>query len=412
MSLSSSLFSGVSGLMSYGQAMDVIGDNIANVNTVGFKGSKSVFADILSHSVSNGSATLQIGRGSMLQNVNLSFAQGSFETTGNATDMAVQGTGFFIVNQGTERYYTRAGQFTLNSASKLANPNGLVVQGYQLDTNGVARGSLGDIDLSGVQSQPKASTYFRLGSNLNANASSGTVFQSAVNLYSSLGQLVTLTISFTKQTGNNWNYSMAATTTGAASGSITVTGGTGTVGFSTSGQLTSPTTNPAITITGVSGASPISVTWNLINSSTGSTYGDMTGYAANSVTNSLSQDGYATGTLKALSVDQDGIVSGLFSNGQTQKLRQIGLSNFSSPWGLTRTGNSLFAESATSGQPVLGLARAGGFGSIAGSSLEQSNIDLGTEFVTMIQTQRGYQANSRIITTADEMMTEAVNLKR
>ncbi|MBI3599494.1 MAG: flagellar hook-basal body complex protein, partial [Nitrospinae bacterium] len=162
MSLSSSMYSGVSGLMTYGQAMDVIGDNIANVNTVGFKGSKSVFADILSHSVSNGSATLQIGRGSMLQNVNLSFAQGSFETTGNATDMAVQGTGFFIVNQGTERYYTRAGQFTLNSASKLANPNGLVVQGYQLDTNGVATGSLGDIDLSGIQSTPKASTYFRL----------------------------------------------------------------------------------------------------------------------------------------------------------------------------------------------------------------------------------------------------------
>jgi flagellar hook protein FlgE len=411
MSLSSSLYAGVSGLMTYGQAMNVIGDNIANVNTVGFKGSRAVFADILAQSVSNGAANIQVGRGSTLQNVNLSLAQGSFESTGNATDMAVQGSGFFIVNQGSERYYTRAGQFTLNSAGKLVNPSGYTVQGYQLDASGVATGSLGDIALSGVQSQPKASTYFRLGANLNANAASGTVFQSAANLYSSLGQMVTLTISFTKQAGNNWNYAMAATTTGAASGSITVSGGTGTLAFSTSGQLTSPTTNPTITISGISGASSMSVSWNL-NKTTGGTYGDMTGYAANSVTNALTQDGYATGTLKALSVDQDGIISGLFSNGQTQKLRQIGLADFSSPWGLTRTGSSLYAESGTSGQPVLGLARAGGFGSIAGSSLEQSNVDLGTEFVNMIQIQRGYQSNSRIITTIDEMMTEAVNLKR
>ncbi len=411
MSLASSMYSGVSGLMTYGQAMNVIGDNIANVNTIGFKGSRSIFADVLAQSVSNGSANMQIGRGTMMQSVNLSLAQGSFETTGNATDMAVQGSGFFVVNQGTSRYYTRAGQFILNDAGKLVNPSGYKAQGYLLDTSGIATGSLVDIDLAGVQSQPKASTYFRLGANLNANASSGTVFQSAANLYSSLGQLVTLTISLTKQTGNNWNYSMSATTSGAASGTITVSGGTGTLSFNTSGALSSPTTNPTITISGISGASPLSVQWRL-NQTTGGTYGDMTGYAATSVTNALTQDGYSTGTLKGLSVDQDGYISGLFSNGQTQKLRQIGLANFSSPWGLTRIGSSLFAESAASGQPVLGLARAGGFGSIAGSSLEQSNIDLGSEFVNMIQTQRAYQANSKIITSIDEMLTEAVNLKR
>jgi len=411
MSLASSMYTGVSGLMTYGQAMNVIGDNIANVNTIGFKGSRSIFADVLAQSVSNGSASMQIGRGTTMQDVNLSLAQGSFETTGNATDMAIQGSGFFIVNQGTSSYYTRAGQFILNDAGLLVNPSGYIAQGYLLDTSGIATGSLVDIDLAGVQSQPNASTYFRLGANLNVNASSGAVFQSAANLYSSLGQMVTLTISFTKGSGNSWDYSMSATTSGAASGSITVTGGTGTLAFDTSGQLSSPTTNPTITITGISGASPMSVEWRL-NQTTGGTYGDMTGYAATSVTNALTQDGYSTGTLKGLSVDQDGYISGLFSNGQTQKLSQIGLASFSSPWGLTRVGNSLFAESASSGQPVLGLARAGGFGSIAGSSLEQSNIDLGTEFVNMIQTQRAYQANSKIITSIDEMLTETVNLKR
>ncbi|MEK6590093.1 MAG: flagellar basal-body rod protein FlgF [Nitrospinota bacterium] len=411
MSLASSMYAGVSGLNSYGQAMNVIGDNIANVNTIGFKGSKALFADILSQSVSNGSSTVQIGRGSILQAANLSFAQGSFETTGNATDVAIQGAGFFIVNQASNRYYTRAGQFILNDAGKLVNSNGYIVQGYQLDSSGVVTGSLGDIDLAGVQSQPNASTFFRLGANLNASATSGTVFQSAVNLYNSLGELVTLTISFTKQSGNSWNYSMSATTSSAASGTITVSGGTGTVSFNSSGQLTSPATNPTITISGFSSASNISAAWRL-NQTTGGTFGDLTGYAATSVTNSLTQDGYSTGTLKALSVDQDGIISGLFSNGQTQKLRQIGLANFSSPWGLSRVGNSLFSESGTSGQPVIGLARSGGFGSITGSSLEQSNIDLSTEFVNMIQTQRAYQANARIVTAVDDMLTDAVNLKR
>ena len=414
MSLSSAMYSGISGLMVYGDAMNVTGDNIANINTTGFKSSRSVFADILANSVSNGAASLQFGRGALMQDVTQEFSQGSFESTGNATDMAIQGTGFFVVRDKSSggMFYTRAGQFTLNRDGLLVNPNDAVVQGYQMTTNASGTvtkvGTASDVDITGVQSTPRKTSIFRLGINLNASASAGTTFSTSFNAYNSLGEATTMTYTFTKQSAaQTWNY-VASSSIGSVSA-----GASGTVTFDNAGQITAPATDQSITITGFgSGAADLTMAWNLRDETAGVSYNDITGYSAESVTSSVVQDGYSTGVLRGISVDQEGVISGLFSNGQTQQLWQLELADFLSPWGLSRQGNSLFAETRQSGQPILGVAKAGGFGTIYGSSLELSNVDLGQQFVDMIANQRAYQANSKIITTVDTMLQDAISLKR
>ncbi|MBI4666623.1 MAG: flagellar hook protein FlgE [Nitrospinae bacterium] len=416
MSLSSAMYAGVSGLMAYGDAMNVTGDNIANVNTIGYKGNRTIFADILANSVANGSTTLQFGRGSHILGVTASFTQGSFETTGNATDMAIQGSGFFVVKDPSSGglYYTRAGQFTLNEAGELVNPNGFNVQGYQLTTNAsgavTKAASSTNIDVTGVQSVPKATTTFTLGLNLNATASAGTTFSSSFNAYNALGETTTVTYTFTKTTtAQTWDF----VASGPAGTTLSGTGLSGSVTFDSAGIMTGPATDLDLTISGFpSGSAPLTITWDLLNNTTGLLNTDITGYAAGSVMNSMVQDGYPTGVLRGLSVSDDGIISGLFSNGQTQQMWQVQLADFLSPWGLSRQGNSMFAETSQSGQPILGTAKSGGFGTIYGSSLELSSVDLSTQFVDMIQNQRAYQANSRIITTVDTMMQEVVNLVR
>lgn len=406
MSLVSSMFAGVSGLRGNAQALQVIGDNIANVNTVGFKASKIIFGDILSTILSNGSTTMQFGRGTMINGVTQSFEQGAFENTSSATDLAIDGNGFFIVNNGTGNFFTRSGQFRLNNAGVLADPNGNTLQGFDI-TSGVTSSSLTDIDLTGVQSSPQESTAFTLGANLDSSASASTSFTSPITIYNSVGDEVILSLTFVKQSGNNWNI-------GYSSSVGTVTTASATVSFDTSGQLTIPITEPTITID-YSAASPPAatqtITWDLLNSS-GSTNGKLTGFAAPSNNNSVVQDGFPTGTLIGIAVDTDGVLSGLFNNGQTQELFQVALASFVSPTGLNRIGQNLFAQSGASGQPVIGQPKTGGFGSIIGSALELSNVDIANEFVNLIQTQQAFQASSRIITTVDTLLTEAVNLKR
>lgn len=408
MSLVSSMFAGVSGLRANSQALQVIGDNIANVNTVGFKASKVIFGDILSTILANGSTNLQFGRGTLINGVTQSFEQGSFESTSNASDLSIDGSGFFIVNDGTGNYYTRAGQFRMNNSGMLADPNGNILQGFAI-TSGTTSPSLSNIDLTGVQSIPNASTAFTLGANLDAAASAGATFTSPITIYNSVGQEVILSLTFTKQSGvNSWTYVASSSV-----GSVSAATASGTISFNTSGQLSSPATEPTFIInyTGSPAALDSNITWNLLNASN-TTNGKLTGYAAASNNNSIVQDGYSTGTLMGLSVDSDGIISGLFNNGQTTELFQVALADFLSPTGLNRVGQNLFSVSASSGQPVIGTANTGGFGSILGSSLELSNVDLAQEFVTLIQTQQAFQAASRIITTVDDLMTEAVNLKR
>ena len=411
MSLIGSLFAGVTGLSSNSQAMEIIGDNIANVNTVGFKQSRGVFSDTFSNILSNGSSFSQVGRGATLNGVIQSFSQGSLEASPNALDLAIDGSGFFIVNNGNGNYYTRNGQLRMNQNGVVQAITGETLQGYEI-TNSVTSSSLTDVDLAGVQSAPVATTTFNLGANLNSSSSATTTFTSPVSMYNSVGTNVILSLTFTKQTGNTWNFAAApsaGTVTSGASGSVT---------FGTAGQLSAVNggslTDLSIVIDYTSASVPAdtqTLNWDLVNSSN-ATNGKLTGYAAASNNNSLTQDGHGTGTLLGLAVNSVGVINGLFNNGQSESLFQVALADFLAPSGLTRQGDNLFAESDTSGSATIGTANSGGFGSLEGSTLELSNVDLAEEFVTMIQTQQAFQASARIINTTVDLLTETVNLVR
>jgi flagellar hook protein FlgE len=361
--------------------------------------------------LTNGSVTSQLGRGSQLQGTIQSFSQGSFEASSNALDLAIDGSGFFVVNNGAGNFYTRAGQFRLNDDGLVQAITGEILQGNKI-TNGVSSTSTSDINLAGVQSAPQASTTFQIGANLNAAASASTTFNTPVTLFNSVGSQIIMNVEYTKVAGSNsWSYALSP-----SAGTVT-SGASGTVTFDSSGQLAS--INGALAdqtiVMDYNGANPPAaaqtLTWDLVDNS-GVTNGKLTGFNAQSNNNSLVQDGFTTGTLVGLTVNDKGVIGGLFNNGQTDNLFQIMMADFLAPSGLTRQGQNLFAESAESGQPVLGTARTGGFGAIVGQSLELSNVDLAEQFVTLIQTQQAFQASARIITTADDLLTEAVNLVR
>ncbi|SVC43692.1 uncharacterized protein METZ01_LOCUS296546, partial [marine metagenome] len=389
-------------------------DNIANVNTVGFKGSEPVFGDVFSTVLHNGAVTSQLGGGSQLSGVLQTFAQGAIENATNALDLAIDGNGFFVTSAvgETGQFYTRNGQFRLNEAGKVESMTGEILKGFEM-TNGVQSTTMADIDLAGVQSAPQASSYFNLGANLNAAATAASTFSSPITLYSSVGSTVTLNLGFTKVSGSN-KWTFAAT---SSIGSITA-GASGSVSFDTNGQLTkvngTTAADHSMTLDFSSADPPaneMTLNWDLVDS-LGATHGKLTGFAAASNNNAMIQDGFTTGTLLGLSVDQKGIINGLFNNGQSEKLNRIAMADFLSPSGLTRSGNNRYSESAESGQPTIGVAQTGALGSLLGQSLELSNVDIAQAFVTMIKTQQAYQANARLITTTDDLLSESVNLVR
>ncbi len=414
MSLISTLFTGVSGLSGQSKAMEIIGDNIANVNTVGFKGSSPVFGDIFSTVLHNGSVTSQLGGGSQLSGVLQSWDQGAIEHSANALDLAIDGNGFFITSTygDTDQFYTRNGQFRINELGLVQSMTGEILKGFDY-TNNVLSTTMEDIDLAGVQSSPNASTYFNSGTQLNAAATATSTFITPVTLYNSVGSIVTLNVTFTKvASANQWSYSAVP-----SEGTITA-GATGTVTFDTSGQLSlvdgETAADHSFTLNFDDATTPaeeMSLNWDLVDSA-GTTHGKLTGFAAASNNNSLVQDGYATGTLLGLSVTSLGDITGLFNNGQTELLNRIAMADFLAPSGLNRSGNNKFTESQESGAPTIGVPDTGGLGKILGESLELSNVDIAQAFVTMIKTQQAYQASARLITTTDDLLSESVNLVR
>ena len=415
MSLISTLFTGVSGLSGQSKAMEIIGDNIANVNTVGFKGSSPVFGDIFSTVLHNGAVTSQLGGGSQLAGVLQVWDQGAIEHSPNALDIAIDGNGFFITSThgDTDQYFTRNGQFRLNELGLVQSMTGEILKGFDYTSDDVISTTMEDIDLAGVQSSPNASTYFNSGTQLNAAATATSTFITPVTLYNSVGSIVTLNVTFTKvASANKWGYSAVP-----SEGTI-IAGATGTVTFDTRGQLSLVDGETAADHTfeidfssATTPAENMTLNWDLVDSS-GTTHGKLTGFAAASNNNSLVQDGYATGTLLGLSVTSEGVIMGLFNNGQTENLNKIALADFLSPSGLNRAGNNKYTESQESGQPTIGLPNTGGLGKILGESLELSNVDIAQAFVTMIKTQQAYQASARLITTTDDLLSESVNLVR
>ncbi|MBI5901888.1 MAG: flagellar hook protein FlgE [Deltaproteobacteria bacterium] len=553
--MQSALYTGISGLNANMDKLSVIGNNIANVNTIGFKDSRVTFGDVLSQTLSGGSGTSQIGLGVEMTSIQKMFTQGAFETTSSTLDMAVSGNGFFIVKDSVlnSNYYTRAGQFETDKDGYLVNPEGLRVQGYMANSSGVLQNTVQDLQLSTNTIPPNATTSATLTANLDSNSSitgyvftsgsnegiqfsvdGGTTWQTAnlitdgglssgnaydggsaaaaikaaleaangtadtytvsydgqtgkfnitndtgntgtlvldwsnpsstsasllgfnavssgslapgastasnnaggafslskagdtsnfstpVTVYDSLGNAHVVTMYFRKSslgtTGNNWDWYAVVDGTDTTSGSTEVQA-QGTVSFTTAGALNSES---AITYPGggfnfTGGASQsqnIGFDFGTSIAQGGTGTDGTTQYGTTSGLSMLTQDGYSSGTLQRISVDTDGVISGIFSNGRDLTIGQVLLANFASPVGLASAGNNLYQETYDSGQPLVGAAGSSGRGTIQSSTLELSNVDIAQEFVNMITAQRGFQANSKIITTTDEILAELVNLKR
>ena len=419
-----SLFAGISGLNANATAMTVIGDNIANVNTTAFKGNRSAFANVLSQSL-GGSTGSNIGRGVEVWGTSALWTQGSLENTGSATDLAINGKGFFIVNDASgASYYTRAGQFYLNEVGDLVNPDGYVVQGYEIDSLTGALLSMTDVSIPGNRVAPPYYTRtITADINLDAGAAIGDNYATTMTIYDSLGNAVPLTLTFTKVvgggTGREWGWEATVPASFVGAGNETIAGGGAgdLLTFDASGALL-PASGTDITFSDIpftNGADPTQdIVWDLYGgtAATGATNGDVTSYANPSSTTFQYQDGYPSGVLRGISVDESGVVTASYSNGQLMPVYQIALADFPSYDGLNKMGKNLYTESLNSGQPLPGVSGDGRLGSISPMAIEMSNVDLAQEFVKMITTQRAFQANSRVITTSDEILSELINLKR
>lgn len=539
--MGSAISIGTTGLAASSKQMDVIGNNLANSNTLGFKAGNTFFASMLNQSLSS-SGSLAVGQGVTVAAIDTQFSQGSFETTGNATDLAVDGDGFFVVKDiDGAAYYTRAGAFHVNKDGILADVNNYKVQGLSVSgaETGIERPQ--DISFDNAMSNAKATTEISIGANLDDNTAYGGTFNVSQNVFDSRGQIHNLSITFLKTEGNGiWGFdakldgtNISDTTEQQASGltfdkngallgmfqgSIPAAGagspaaaiGTGlTVGTIAGTTVNKPgqlfkdatgisltkeapagvwtVTNPAgyahatawqetvgsnqilkVDLDGKGGSDisfdlgattanqwsagntvtfgvaktdvsltdvsltfgPLSTNLNGEASTIGMTSGTgataqnkinwdlvgdeaktITSYASSSVLKSLSDDGYTFGVLKSINVENDGVITGFFTNGQTTNLGQIILASFRDPSGLKKIGN-YFGSTTSSGEAITNKAGSGGLGEIMNHSLEISNTDVAKEFINMITAQRAYQANSRVITTADQMLTELMNIKR
>jgi len=409
-----SMFSAISGLRGHQIMMDVIGNNIANVNTVGFKSGRVNFQDILSQTLHGATAPqgglgsinpAQIGLGMTVAGIDVLQTQGNLQSTGKTTDMAIQGDGFFVESDGAGTYYTRDGAFDIALDGSLANPaSGMKVQGWQAD-------AAGKIDITqpisnlvipiGQRTTALATSNVTLSGNLDAGAAVGTSVPTTMTVFDSLGIAHSVKVTFTKTAANQWDW---AATKDAADAGITITPAAGV----NQGTLT-------YSSGGVFSASTGTLSFAFPDGATSTTpaisLAQMTQFSGTSQPSGQT-DGFTSGTLVTFAVGNAGELSGVYSNGQTQVLGQIALANFLNSAGLLRAGQNNFAATSASGAANIGTAATGGRGSVTTGALEMSNVDLATQFTGMITAERGFQANSRVITTSDEMLQELVNLKR
>ncbi len=424
MSLTRSLFAGVTGLRNHQVMLDVIGNNISNINTIGFKGSRATFSEMFSQtrlsgfrpSGENGGINpQQIGLGASVGSIDAMFTQGNLEASGSATDLGITGNGFFILQQDGQRFFTRVGNFTFDAAGNMVLPgNGAVLQGKLAAADGTipVNAVITNLKLALDQKAPaKATTNVKLAGNLDSGAPvyvgpplptpPGSEVQSTFQVYDSLGNQHSITMTYRKTGANNWSWN--ATLAGSPA-SI----GAGAMTFDGTGTLTTNTGGP-IAFTPTTGANAMSITFNAGQIGQ---FAGITQTSGNSLVNLRDQDGYKSGTLENIAIEKNGKIQGKFSNGTIITLGQIVLAEFNNPVGLNRTTEGMFSASGNSGTAAYVIAGEGSNSQINGGALEQSNVDLAEEFTRMIIAQRGYQANARIITTTDEILQETVNLKR
>jgi flagellar hook protein FlgE len=390
-----SIYSGISGMRAHQTMLDVTGNNIANVNTAGFKGSSTQFQDTLSQltqaaagpqPAAGGTNPAQIGLGVRVAAVTTNFTQGSAQATGKVTDMMISGDGFFVTNRGGQQLYTRAGAFGFDADGRLVGPDGGILQGWAADGGVVNTGGpLRDLVLSPTTTIPaRATVNVRVEGNLPSEHGVGDgPLEREIEVFDANGVASKLSLSFTRTAGG-WN--VTATAADGTSGSTPLT-------LAADGTFTPPDATLAVG----------GITVNL---------GAVRGYAGLTTVAATSQDGSRAGTLEAFGLQPDGSLVGSFSNGVKQVVGRIALARFANPEGLEKAGQSAYTGTANSGGVQIGAAGDPGFGSLAGGALEMSNVDLSQEFTNLIVAQRGFQANARIITSSDQVLQELVDLKR
>ena len=437
-----SLFAGVSGLRNHQIRMDVIGNNVSNVNTVAFKSGRVTFKEGFAQLLQGGSRPpgdqgginpIQVGLGMQIGSVDTVFSQGNLETTGLNTDIAIQGDSFFVVRKGNQSFFTRSGNFQIDADGRMVAPtNGFIVQG-RVAVNGVFQDGIGDIRLPfGQKTSARATSEMNLNGNLdastsifdladpdgagpmsagfnadtrNATANRGSWTETSISAFDSLGTKYDVKVYLYKSGLNEWTWQVDPTNLVNAGVDPLTISGSGTLTFDDDGTLL----NPALQTISFNppGADPMSVSMD-----PGSGVNGLTQFASTSTAVLRDQNGYTSGTLQNFSVDRTGLVTGSFTNGVSVALAQIVLADFNNPAGLLRIGDNMYQESSNSGGPVLGFALEGSQSTLTSGALEMSNVDLAAEFTAMIVAQRGFQANSRVITTSDEMLQELVNIKR
>lgn len=408
-----SLVAAISALRNHQTFMDVIANNIGNVNTPGFKYGTVGFQDLLNQTIRGGSAPQggrgginpeQVGLGMALGSINQNMSQGDLQPTGKITDLAIQGEGFFILNDGVNNVFSRDGHFDVGSDGTLVNSaNGFKVQGYTANDQGVVdvTKATGDIVVPLDSTIPAVATSTStLTGNLDSGAiaGAGSLAQATIGVIDPLGTSTNLSLQFTKTADNTWTVTAPAGSAFTVTGGPLVFNGNAAVAPNLPGRLLTPT--PAtLSVTNGTQTFAVDVT-------------QVTQFSQTSSVNVSQQNGRSAGSLLNFTISGTGEIIASFSNGANRVLAQIGLSRFSNPSGLNKLGGNTYELSTSSGLPLVGLPDSGGRGQLASGVLEMSNVNLAQQFTQMIMAQRGFQANAKLVTTSDELLQDLINLKR
>ncbi len=404
-----SMLLAIAALRNHQTYMDVVASNISNVNTTAYKSSRVSFQELFSETLRGASAPtdalgglnpIQLGLGVELGGVDTLFTQGSLQETGNQTDLAISGDGFFVLQSGDGYLYTRDGNMTVGLDGTLqSSTTGMKLMGWAADADGTidTGGALEELTIPYGQSMARATSSVVMSGLLDAESDVGDTVTATISVYDSLGVAHQVDLTFEKTGDNDWEWSASS-----SDSDIDITG-SGDIEFDDDGTYSVTASDISISMTCNNGAadSTISIDMSSVTQLEGTS----------SVTGS-SQDGLPTGSLTSFSVSDSGEIVGVFSNGLNRTLGQISLATFQNSSGLLKMGQSLYAPSANSGLAQVGLPGQDGRGDVSSGYLEMSNVELATEFTSMIIAQRGFQANSRVITASDEMLQELVNLKR
>jgi flagellar hook protein FlgE len=399
----------LTGLNAANEDLSVTSNNLANAATVGFKGSRTEFSDLFSSS-QQGVGASAVGNGVAVSEVAQQFSQGNIETTGNSLDLAVSGNGFFIVSDAGALNYTRDGEFQLNSDGEIVNSQGQALQAYPpLANGGFNTGGLANISLNTDESSPQATTTAAITANLPANATAppDTPFSptdpnsynntTSLTVYDSLGAAHTASLYFIKGAApNDWSTQLYVDGTAVGTPQALNYSSSGALLTPANGQVTFPAYTPA------TGAQAMNMTFN---------FAQTTQYGGNFGVTAVQQNGFTTGQLTGINIDQTGVVQAQFTNGRSVDLGQIALANFANPQGLAQLGNATWSATNDSGAAVNGVAGNSGFGSVQSGSLEESNVDTTSALVEMITAQRDFQANAQMIQTEDQVTQSIINIR-